>query len=191
MSKPTSTIRPGHDIPLEPLLTRVASGDRDAFEALYRRTSAKLFGICVRVMSQRADAEEVLQEAFTAVWRNAAQFDPVRASAIAWLSMIARNKAIDRLRTRSLRQPDTALEEMQDTADPSASPLSDTQSMTDRARLDACLQQLDSRHRALIHSAFFEGFTYEELSGRAGAPLGSVKSWIRRALLQLRACLES
>src|ERR1035438_10513908 len=85
---------------LEALLAQVAMGIRPAFDALYRSTSNRLFGICLRVLMQRTEAEDALQDVYTAVWRKAAQFDPTKASATSWLAMIARNKAIDRLRSR-------------------------------------------------------------------------------------------
>jgi RNA polymerase sigma-70 factor, ECF subfamily len=175
----------------ETLLARVALGDRAAFEALYKETSSRLFGICLRVLNQRAEAEEVLQEVYTSVWRKAGQFDPTRASAMSWLSMMARNRSIDRLRATPARQSGTSLEMAQEIEDPGASPAQQAEALTDRARLEHCLQQLEPRRHSLIRAAFFEGSTYEELAARIEAPLGSVKSWIRRGLLQLRTCLET
>lgn len=175
----------------ETLLARVALGDRAAFEALYKDTSSRLFGICLRVLNQRAEAEEVLQEVYTSVWRKAGQFDPTRASAMSWLSMMARNRSIDRLRATPARQSSTPLEMAQEIEDPGASPAQQAEALTDRARLEHCLQQLEPKRHSLIRAAFFEGSTYEELAARIEAPLGSVKSWIRRGLLQLRTCLET
>ena len=173
-------------------LAAVAGGDRAAFEQLYRATSSKLFGVCLRVLPDRDEAEDVLQEVYATVWRKAGQFDVARASAITWLAMIARNRAIDRLRTGPAPSRQTPIEVAEETLlDPSASPLNEAEAANDRARLDACMDQLDRRRRSLIRIAFFEGATYEELATRIGSPLGSVKSWIRRGLLQLRACLES
>lgn len=174
----------------EALLAQVALGNRAAFEALYRSTSDKLFGICLRVLRERPEAEEALQEVFTAVWRKAAQFDASRASAMSWLGMMARNKAIDRLRALPARSTLTELDSADQVADPAASPAQQAETLTDRERLTRCLEELEPRRRSLIREAFFGGFTYEELSQRLQAPLGSIKSWIRRGLLQLRACLE-
>jgi len=175
--------------PLEALLSQVALGSREAFEALYRGTSSQLFGICVRVLTERSEAEDALQDVFTTVWRKAAQFDATRASAIAWLAMIARNKAIDRLRSLPARKERTDIELAQELEDPGASPPQQAQTASDRVRLERCLDQLEPRRRALIRAAFFEGSTYEELATRLESPLGSIKSWIRRSLLQLRECL--
>ena len=175
----------------EALLGQVALGNRAAFETLYRDTSSRLFGICVRVLSQRAEAEEVLQEVYTSVWRKAGQFDATRASAMSWLSMMARNKSIDRLRAMPARSARTPIELADEIEDPGASPAQQAETLTERARLENCLQQLEPKRHSLIRAAFFNGATYEELAARIEAPLGSVKSWIRRGLMQLRTCLES
>src|SRR5580698_1464062 len=103
---------------LEALLAQVALGSRDAFDALYRSTANRLFGICLRVLAERSEAEDALQEVFTTVWRKATQFDATRASATAWLAMIARNKAIDRLRALPARQTRTSIDSAQDLEDP-------------------------------------------------------------------------
>jgi len=175
--------------PVEALLSQVALGNREAFETLYRGTSGQLFGICLRVLAERSEAEDALQDVFTTVWRKAAQFDAARASAITWLAMIARNKAIDRLRSMPARKVQTDIELVQELEDPGASPPQQAQTASDRAQLERCLEQLEPRRRALIRAAFFEGSTYEELARRLESPLGSIKSWIRRSLLQLRECL--
>lgn len=171
-------------------LQAVAGGDRDAFERLYRATSSKLFGVCLRVLPDRAEAEDVLQEVYATVWRKATQFDAARASAITWLAMIARNKAIDRLRSTPAGVRTAPVELAEAVPDPSASPLDGAESSDENARLARCMDRLDGDRRELVRTAFFEGVTYEELAARIGSPLGTVKSWIRRSLLQLRACLE-
>lgn len=171
-------------------IAAIAHGDRVAFERLYRATSSKLFGVCLRVLPDRTEAEDVLQEVYATVWRKAVQFDRSRASAVTWLAMIARNKAIDRVRANPSSERNAPIEWADDVADPAPSPLNVTERATDNARLDTCMQQLDGRRRELIRTAFFDGATYEELAARLGSPLGSVKSWIRRGLQQLRACLE-
>jgi RNA polymerase sigma-70 factor (ECF subfamily) len=174
----------------EALLAQVALGNRAAFDALYRATANRLFGICLRVLAQRAEAEDALQDVYTAVWRKAAQFDPRKATATAWLAMIARNKAIDRLRSMPAQQSRASFDLARDVEDPGASPVQQVQTATDRAQLEHCLERLEPRRRSLIRAAFFDGLTYEELAGRLETPLGSIKSWIRRGLLQLRECLD-
>lgn len=180
----------GTEDALAGVIAAVAGGDRTAFEKLYRATSSKLFGVCLRVLPDRAEAEDVLQEVYATVWRKAAQFDASRASSITWLAMIARNKAIDRLRATPAAARTAPIEVADAVADPGPSPLHVTEAAVESQRLGACMDQLDSRRRSLIRTAFFEGATYEELAERIGSPLGSVKSWIRRGLIQLRACLE-
>lgn len=176
--------------PLDMLLKDIALGSRQAFEKLYRDSSPRLFAICLRIVPQRAEAEDVLQEVYATVWHKAAQYDVERAGAMAWLAMIARNKAIDRIRSQPQTRKIAPLELAEEIPDPSASPQLDAQASADRVRLDECLKQLDERRRSLIRAAFFDGSTYEELAVRIGSPLGTVKSWIRRSLLQLRECLE-
>lgn len=172
-------------------LLRIADGDRSAFEQLYNATAARLLGVCLRVLPDRAEAEDVLQDVYVAVWRKAPQFSPQKSSAMTWLAAIARHRAIDRLRATpalASRQP-IELEELE--ADPEATPGARAEAASERSQLDRCLGQLEARRRSLIRTAFFDGATYEDLAQRTGSPLGSIKSWIRRGLLQLRACLES
>ena len=177
--------------PLEALLAQIALGNREAFGALYRGTANRLFAICMRVLAERSEAEDALQEVFTTIWRKAAQFDATRATAMTWLAMIARNKAIDRLRALPARQSRADLALAEEVEDPQASPAQQAQAATDRTLLEHCLERLEPRRRSLIRAAFFDGSTYEELATRIQAPLGSIKSWIRRGLLQLRECLDS
>jgi RNA polymerase sigma-70 factor, ECF subfamily len=175
---------------LDGLLVDVANGNRAAFESLYLATSSRLFGVCVRILPDRAEAEDVLQEVYAGIWHKARQFDPARAGAMAWLATIARNRAIDRLRGLPAPGRMAPLEAAAEVADPGASPQQNAEAAAVNRRLHGCLQQLDERRESLIRAAFFDGATYEELAARAGSPLGSVKSWIRRGLQQLRACLE-
>lgn len=170
------------------LLDAVSRGDRNAFSALYECTSAKLYGICLRLLGSEAEAQDVLQEAYVTVWRNAARFDPGRASPITWLAVVVRNKAIDRLRRRT---PATGrLDEAADVADESDSAFDLLERSEEAGRLARCMGELDEQPRAMIRAAFIEGATYPELAEREGVPLGTMKSWIRRGLLRLRGCLE-
>jgi RNA polymerase sigma-70 factor (ECF subfamily) len=171
-------------------LARVALGDRAAFEAVYRALSGRVFAVCLRVLGDRAEAEDVLQDVFATVWHKAAQFDAARASPATWVGMIARNRAIDRRRAQPFAGQLAPIEFADDIADAGPTPARAAEAFAEHARLDDCLGKLDGRRRALIRTAFFDGATYEELAARIGSPLGSVKSWIRRGLLQLRTCLE-
>jgi RNA polymerase sigma-70 factor (ECF subfamily) len=175
--------------PLAPLMSRIAAGDRAALRQLYEASSAKLFGVVLRILSDREESEDVLQEVYVTVWRRADRFDAARASAMTWLSTIARNRAIDRLRARGPLARAEPVEEVQipDDARPAGALL---ESADDAARLHGCLGELDERTQGVIRIAFSEGVTYEALSVRLGAPLGTVKSWIRRGLAKLKGCLE-
>ena len=170
---------------------RRRSRRRTAFDALYRATSAKLFGICLNFLPDRGEAEDLLQEIYANIWRKAAQFDAERASAGAWLAMIARNKAIDRLRTSPARHRHRPIVDAAEIPDSGPSPLQYAEASADRVLLDACMDKLDDHRRTLIRTAFFEGVTYETLAERSGSPLSTMKSWIRRGLMQLRECLEA
>ena len=189
MTDSTVTVSPRDAI--DSLLVEVAGGNRQAFEALYAKTSGMLFGICQRVLSERSEAEDVLQEVYVAVWNKAAQFAPQQSRAVTWLGTIARNRAIDRLRSLPPRENRLAIDLAERVQDPSPSPGSLADTASTRARLDECLDQLETRRGVLIRTAFFDGATYEELAARSGSPLGSIKSWIRRGLAQLKACLEA
>lgn len=175
---------------LRGMLQAVARGDRAAFEGLYRATSSKLFGVCVRILPKRSDAEEVLQEAYTTIWRKAGSYDAAIASPITWLVMVARNKAIDRARSTDSERVLEPIDIAGDVADSGPAIATAVEADDDRRRLDHCLQELDAARQRLVRTAFFDGATYEELASRCGAPLGTVKSWIRRSLLKLKACLE-
>ena len=173
---------------LAPLFEAMAAGDRSALATLYKRTSAKLFGIIVRIVGNTPDAEEVLQEVFVAAWRNAGRYDRSRASSITWLGVIARNRAVDRLRAR---RPDAApIDAAADVADDSPLASDLLVSAEEGTRLRTCLDELEDRARAMIEAAFLDGATYSQLAERHDVPLGTMKSWIRRGLQRLKGCLE-
>ncbi len=174
---------------LSDALRRVGQGEAAALKEVYDRTSAKLFGVCLRILGEPSESEDVLQDVYITVWRNAGGFDPRRASPITWLATIARNRAIDRVRTRHPGRFAPA-ELGLDVADAAPSALANLEDDEDRRRLAQCLGGLEEPQQSAIKRAFLDGFTYEALAGEAGVPLGTMKSWIRRALLKLRACLE-
>lgn len=173
---------------LAAIVRAIAAGDRSAMAQLYQRTSGKLFGICLRLLGNEAEAEDVLQDVYVTVWRKAGTFDAAKASPITWLAVLARNRSIDRLRQRRVKFSD--LEDAQDIATDDASAFDLAVQAQDRRRLDNCLGELDDRPRQMVHSAFIDGATYSELAAREAVPLGTMKSWIRRALRNLRLCLE-
>ena len=171
-------------------LGRIPGGDRSALQTVYRLTSAKLFGVALRILGERSEAEDVLQEVYVTVWRKAADFDVNRASPMTWLIAIARNRAIDRLRaTRQSRRMEP-IEQADDVPDSAVSADSALESAQDHVRLHGCLDGLAVHERGALRGAFFDGNTYEELAARMSVPLGTMKSWIRRAMIKLKACLE-
>jgi len=173
---------------LSQTLVRVSHGDRDAFAELYRRVSPRLFGICLRMLDTRQEAEETLQDVFLTVWHKAGQFDPARGSALTWLGTIARNRSLDRLRARRGR-PDDPIELDDDIVD--TAPLAEDvlAASDDERRVHRCLDTLEPVDQRLIRTAFFDGASYAELAERSDRPLGTIKSRIRRALIRLKECL--
>ena len=174
---------------LSDALGRVGIGDRKAFEFLYRRTSAKLFGVCLRIFGNRHEAEEALQDAYLTIWNRAAAFDRDKASPISWLVAVTRNRAIDRLRVRDkgkVVELDEAL------AIPDPAPDAEKQLVaSDESRvMDSCIDRLEDRDAKFIRAAFWNGRTYADLAVAESTPLPTIKSRIRRALIKLRHCLE-
>jgi RNA polymerase sigma-70 factor, ECF subfamily len=173
---------------IETLISRVALGDRAAFRALYTATSAKLFGICLRVLKNRTDAEDVLQEAYIKIWHNAAKYQVSGYSPITWLVTIARNQSIDRLRAR---KPDAAeLGEAEDIADRALTPEQNVVLGGEVERLRLCLEKLSPGRAEAVKAAYMEGYSYQELADRLNQPLNTVRTWLRRSLISLKACLS-
>ncbi len=166
-------------------------GERDhaAFRRVYEQTSRKLFGVCLRILSDRNAAEDALQEIYVNVWEHAARFDATRASPITWLCTIARNHAIDTLRA-SQRQTARA-DKIYPIVVAEVVPAIDAVLADAEAESDAlkCLDLLGDDQRTSIRQAFLEGLTYQELADRRAVPLGTMKSWIRRGLIEMRRCL--
>jgi RNA polymerase sigma-70 factor (ECF subfamily) len=171
-------------------LHRIAAQDKTALAQLYHLTSAKLFSLCLRILVDHGEAEDVLQEVYLRLWNKATQFDAARGlSPMTWLLTITRNRALDRLRAK--RQRFAELDEASEIADelPLADQTLEIREASDR--LYNCLAGLDVRAANAIRSAFFGGQTYESLAQQAAMPLGSMKSLVRRGLIRLKACLSS
>jgi RNA polymerase sigma-70 factor (ECF subfamily) len=170
------------------LIGRVAAGDRAAMKLLYTETSMKLIGITMRIVGDRQDAEDVVQECYVTVWRKAAEYDPERAGPWAWLVTIARNRAIDRVRARRVR-PTTPVADAYPLPDPHArtDALADANDMA--RQVDGALAGLDPRHAAVIRGAYLDGLSYDELSAREGVPVGTIKTWVFRGLRRMRGAL--
>ncbi|WP_288479773.1 sigma-70 family RNA polymerase sigma factor [uncultured Pseudomonas sp.] len=172
-------------VALNVLLQACGQGNRLAFETLYRVTSSRLFGVCLQYVGDRAEAEEVLQEAYTAIWLKADTFDARLSSALTWMATLARHKAIDRRRAQHRHESLDSLAEKPATQ----SVAEDFEAHRQSRQIDHCLKTLGKDQQTYIRVAFFEGYSYAELAARHSIALGTMKSWIRRGLLQLRACL--
>ncbi len=171
------------------LMHRVAVRDRAAFSTLYAATSAKLYGVILRILRRRDVADEVLQEVYVQVWERAAQYDESKASPITWLATMARNRALDEIR-RKRPTPVGDARELLDGVSDEDDPLERLEQSERLARLRQCLERLDEERRQVVLLAYREGFSREALAERFSCPAGTVKSWLRRSLLQLRDCLE-
>lgn len=175
---------------LRTALKAIAAGDQGALQIVYEQTSAKLFGICLRILGDPMEAEDALQEVYVSLWRRADSYDPARSSPITWLAIFARNRAIDRLRSSSRLRSAGDIVEAAGVPDGSPGAFELVAGEQERQRLAGCIDLLEERQRSAIRSAFFDGYTYAELAARGGTPLGTMKSWVRRALAQLKGCLE-
>ena len=170
------------------LIVRTSMKDRAAFDLLYRSTSAKLFGVCLRILNDRAEAEEALQEVFVKIWAKADRFAVSELSPISWLVAVARNHSIDRIRQR--RRPAVDLDEALDVADPAPGPEALAVAGGDRAQLLSCLQELDVARAEAVRGAYIAGESYAELAERYKVPLNTMRTWLRRSLMKLRECME-
>lgn len=175
------------DDDLATLLWRIGTGDRLAFRALYDRQSSRLYAVAMRVTRQPALAADAMHDAFVQVWRNAATFDSTRGTPESWLLSLVRYRALDIARNR-VREITT--DEMPDRKDEDPDPLERLEARRDASALHHCMSQLEADRRHLVTLAFVDGLTHVELAERVKMPLGTVKSWIRRSLMSLRACLD-
>ena len=173
----------------EALLQACARGDRTALYSLYKTTAPQLFGLALRMLRRRELAEEIVQDSFVLFWRSAHTFDPGRGSAMAWLARIVRNRCIDHLRRRGREVP-LDDEFMQSRQDPASGPADLAALSQDARRLRDCLDELEEGPRKILLQVYYNGMTYNEVAGLVGAPLGTVKSWVRRNLVRLRGCME-
>ncbi|WP_108501053.1 sigma-70 family RNA polymerase sigma factor [Paracoccus indicus] len=175
---------------LERLISRISLGDRDAFDALYDATSAKLHAVCLSVLRDRPEAEETLQEVYIRVWQSASRYASNGLSPMTWLITIARNRSIDKLRARKSR-PSTAPEDAAAALPCDApSPESATIMAQERRMLDECLARLADAQAGAVRAVYLEGVTYADLAQREGMPINTVRSWLRRSLLRLKDCVS-
>lgn len=177
--------------PLSSLLVAAGGGDREAFRGVYDATAAHLLGLALRILRRRDAAEDTLQEAFVSIWQRAGDYRPERGAPMAWMGTIVRHRALDRLRRERATVPLDDVPEREAWADPGPAPDAATEAAQDARRLTACLDELAPNPRTAIVLAYREGLTHEEIAARLPAPLGTVKTWIRRGLAQLRTCLDT
>lgn len=171
------------------LIQRIALGDRRAFDRLYAATSAKLFGTCLRVLKDRAEAEEAVQEVFIKIWLRADRFAVTGQSPMSWLIAIARHHAIDRLRAR--RETVSALDDgALEIRDPFPGPEALAVAAGERNQLDGCLQELEADRAHAVRGAYLDGDSYADLAARYDVPLNTMRTWLRRSLMRLKECLQ-
>jgi RNA polymerase sigma-70 factor (ECF subfamily) len=178
---------PSQDI--SDLIARCALRDRAAFRVLYERTSAKLFGVTLRILKDRSEAEEAIQEVYVKVWQRADRYVAGNTSPISWLVAVARNHALDILRARRpvSEDIDVALE----IPDGGPSPERAVQDSQDRGRIDHCLGTLEPDRADAVRGAYLDGYSYEELASRYAVPINTMRTWLRRSLIKLKDCLSA
>jgi RNA polymerase sigma-70 factor (ECF subfamily) len=179
---------------LAPLLAATAAGDQRAFRDLYTASSRHLFGLLLRMLKRRDWAEEALQDCYVKIWQKADTYAPDKGAPMTWLMTVARYRALDLLR---MKRPEVELPDEED-APPMTFAGESADDPQDRAveaegigRLNRCMQGLADEQRRAVLMSYYEGYTHEELAQRLEAPLGTVKSWVRRGLAKLRDCLGS
>lgn len=171
------------------LIVRISLRDRAAFDRLYLLTSAKLFGTCLRVLRNRAEAEEALQDVFVKIWLKADRFAVTGQSPVSWLMAIARHHSIDRLRAR--RETAGGIDDLAlEVRDPAAGPEALAVAAGERRRIDGCLDELDGDKAGAVRGAYLDGDSYADLAARHGVPLNTMRTWLRRSLMRLKECLE-
>ena len=171
------------------LIAMVSKGDDAAFERLYAASCAKLYGVVLRILRRQDLAEEVVQETYVWIWHNAGQFNPAFSSPIAWMTSLARNRAIDLVRKRT----EAAIEEepsaMEVAADQSG-PLSRREMTEELRRLLECMGRLEPDRQKLVLLAYYNGWTREQLAEKFAAPVSTVKTWLKRSMVDIRECVN-
>ena len=173
---------------VEKMIARVGLGDRAAFSSLYDATSAKLFGVCLRILNDRAEAEDALQDAFVRIWQKAGTYASNGYSPMTWLITLTRNLAIDKLRTRKGGSVD--IEEVYDLADSGPTPEAAAVAASEKGQIDGCLDELEPDRAEAVRGAYLEGYSYNELAAHYDVPLNTMRTWLRRSLAKLKDCLS-
>ena len=164
------------------LLYDTSQGDKHAFSTLYQQTSGKLFAISLNMLSNRAHAEEVLQDAFIKIWHNASEYNASKGTVISWMISIVRYRSLDALRYNKVRKEQTMGDDDFDIQSVDVN-------YDENTKLVNCIEQLEPQQKQAIHLAYYKGLRHSELVDHIESPLGTVKSWIRRGLTQLQRCL--
>lgn len=190
---------------LQALIAGAAQGDHGCFAQVYERTHTHLFGVAVRILGQGQAAEDVLQEAYVSIWKSAAGYrsevDGQPIQPMTWLIAIVRNKALDAFRARARRKeselPNSGelgeLDEevIESSAAPAPSAMQLLEQATEALHIEGCMNALDGSYRQSLALAYYQGLSHSEVAAQMGAPLGSVKAWIRRGLEKLKGCLAA
>lgn len=173
--------------PIADLIQQCAAQDRAAFRVLYRDSSAKLMGVLLRILRERSEAEDALQEVYTKVWVKAGRYDRAKGRGMTWLIAIARNLAIDRLRVRTMTAGDDDLDTIRDRA-----PRAELRVIAqgEARRLSDCFGALEPDRADAVRGAYLAGLSYADLASRHSVPLNTMRTWLRRSLLKLRECLD-
>jgi len=175
---------------LTDLLAAAARGDRTAFERLYVATRAKLYGVVLRILRRRDLADEVIQETYLKIWGSAGSFNPAVASPITWMVTIARNRAIDLVRKRSEASIEEEPQAMDVAAD-TLNPLAARELSEDLKRLMDCVGLLEADRKEMVLLAYYNGASREQLAAKFDKPVNTIKTWLRRSLIEIRECLGS
>ncbi|MEH7826900.1 sigma-70 family RNA polymerase sigma factor [Gemmobacter denitrificans] len=175
------------DDPIAALLQRCAVQDRAAFRELYAATSAKLMGVLLRMLRERHEAEEALQEVYTRIWLRADRFDPGKGRGMTWVIAVARNLAIDRLRMRPMETDTDVVEMVADTTPRAENRLI---ALGEARAIAECFGLLEPERASALRGAYLDGASYADLASRHAVPLNTMRTWLRRGLMALRACME-
>ena len=177
------------DDPIADLLLQTAAQDRAAFKQLYSDSASKLMGVLLRILGNRAESEDALQDVYTRVWLKAGRYDATKGRGMTWLIALTRNLAIDRLRQRSDHVSDD--DAMQAAADPAPSAETRLIAIGEARRINDCFATLEPDRAAALRGAYMTGLSYTDLADRHGMPLNTMRTWLRRSLLKLKECMAS